>query len=89
MRCRSVRLVHQNIRGLPGHTSSLEEFLSRTSGLSDQVDDHHLDAEFKMQRKYRQLGEGGGVIVYLNNSLNWHQRFDIERDTIECIWNEI
>ena len=53
-----------------------------------------LDGELEipgygLQGKDRLTGEGGGVAVYIKDTLCWHRRQDLETDDIECIWIEL
>ena len=54
----------------------------------------NLDGEieipgYKLQRKDRLTGEGGGVAVFIKDTLCWHRRYGLETDDIECIWIEL
>ena len=40
-------------------------------------------------RKDRAKGAGGGVAVYVVESVQNHHRLDLEEDGIECIWIEV
>ena len=44
---------------------------------------------FITQRNDWQRGRGGGVVVYIRNSLKWIRRQDLECPDIECVWLEI
>ena len=44
---------------------------------------------FITQRNDRKRGRGGGVVVYISNSLKWIRRLDLECPDIECVWLEI
>ena len=44
---------------------------------------------FITQRNDRKLGRGGGIVVYISNSLKWIRRQDLECPDIECVWLEI
>ena len=46
-------------------------------------------AGFNMQRKHRNNGKGGGIVVYVSEALTSHRRFDLEADGVECIWIEV
>ena len=39
--------------------------------------------------KPRKLGPGGGVAAYISERIPFHRRYDLENDSIECIWLEI
>lgn len=41
---------------------------------------------FITQRNDRKCGRGGGVVVYVRNSLKWIRRQDLECPDIECVW---
>ena len=101
-RSRGLKILLQNIYGLPAHKASLEELLSRQGceqahiiGISEtHLNKHILDGEIEMegfhtQRKDRPSGKGGGIVVYVTETLTSHRRFDLEADGIECIWSEV
>ena len=104
LQTRGLKVLHQNIRGLVSHKAGLEEFLSRSNlgqahiiGISEtHVNKDIRDSEieipgFQLNRNDRKngAGGGGGVVVYVNESLTHHRRFDLEEDSIECVWVEV
>ena len=36
-----------------------------------------------------QVGEEGGVAIYISDDIKWRRRTDLETEEIECIWLEI
>lgn len=94
---KGIKFIHQNIRGLYGKREILQTLfnsqkcvvtLSETHITSN---DSHL---FEMQgfhfiSKNRQVGEGGGVAMYISDDIAWKRRHDLERDDTECLWIEI
>jgi hypothetical protein len=44
---------------------------------------------FKLYRKDRTHGRGGGILVHVPDSIRSHRRIDLERDHIEAIWLEL
>ncbi len=102
LRCRGIKIFHQNIRGLISHKDALVEFLTRRESeqmhiigvsethLKGSILDGQLEIQgYKLQRKDRNTGEGGGVAVYIKDALCWHRRYDLETNSIECIWIEL
>ena len=99
---RGLKVLHQNIRGLVCHMADLEEFLSRSNlgeahiiGISEthvhkDIRDSEIEiAGFHLNRNDRKNGSGGGVAVYVNETLTHNRRYDLEDDSIECVWVEI
>ena len=102
VKTRGLKVLHQNNRGLVCHKAGLEELLCRSDlkqahviGISDthinrNIRDSEIDiAGFDLLRKDRAEGAGGGVAVYVVESLPSHRRLDLEEDGIECIWIEV
>ena len=64
-------------------------------GISEtHLNKHILDSEIEMEgfhteRKDRPSGKGGGIVVYVSQSLVFHRRLDLEADGIECILMEV
>ena len=57
---------------------------------NENIRDSEIDITgFVLLRKGCALGVGGGVAVYIQESLTNHRRIDLEEDGIECIWTEI
>ena len=90
-RTRVLKILHQNICGLPAHKASLDELLSCHSceqvhiiGISEtHLNRHILDGEiemdgFNMQRKDRNNGRGGEIAVYVSEAVISHRRFGLE-----------
>ena len=80
----------------------MDEFLSRSNlgqahiiGISEthlhkDIRDSEIEIpSFHVNRNDRKNGAGGGVAVYVNESLTHHRRFDLEEDSIECVWVEV
>ena len=59
--------------------------------LNDQVSDNILQIDgYTFERKDRDAKSGGGIILYLSNSINYKRRPDLEvGNNIESIWTEI
>ena len=97
---RGLKIFHQNMRGLLLKKNGVEEFLSSFPkidmlGLSDthlngSISEEELKINgFQYVRKDRTLGPTGGVGVYIKQGLFWHRRYDLEVDSVECLWIEI
>ena len=65
-------------------------------GISEtKLKSHKLSSCFNVDgfqepfRKDNDSNGGGGIIVYVRNGINAKRRFDLETNSIECIWLEI
>ena len=79
--CKGIKVAHQNIRGIISNFDILQEFLlshknidvltiSETH-LSDDTHNSSLKIEgFNFVHRYRKSGKGGGVGLYIKNTLN-------------------
>ena len=63
--------------------------LSETHILKELNDDFFNIEGYTFVNKPRALGLGGGVAVYLKESIKWKRRFDLEKPDIENITLEI
>jgi len=60
------------------------------SHVSQRYNEHLYDIDgYEFVNKPRQTGQGGGVAIYLKNSINWKRRTDFEHENIENISIEI
>ena len=94
---RSMEILPQKICDLPAHKANLEELLSRqgckhayimasVKHLNQDIFDGEGKIEgFDTQRKDRPNGKGGGIVVYITETLTSQRRFDLEAVGIECI----
>ena len=54
--------------------------------LSDEIDDKELTINcFDTERKDRKHKKGGGILIYISESINYLRRYDLEHDNIEAI----
>jgi exonuclease III len=44
---------------------------------------------YNLERRDRSTGRGGGVAVYLHDSVSYNRRHDLEKDQLEDLWVEI
>ena len=100
---RGMKIVHQNVRGLFNNLLGLQEFIERhravdilTVSETHIVDDRYDDNEhlykipgYVFINRNRKHGLGGGVAMYIKESIDWVRRDDLENDSIECIWLEV
>ena len=99
---RGIKLVHQNICGLPNKISQLETFVSDTMSKIDiiSLSETHINGPTDNDELYklpgytfiknnRKIGLGGGVGIFLKNGLNYKLRDDLQNTHIESIWLEI
>ena len=45
--------------------------------------------DYNIERRDRSTGRGGGVAVYLHDSVSYNRRHDLEKDQLEDLWVEI
>ena len=58
--------------------------------LNDHVDDNVLSIDgFNFERRDRDGGSGGGILVYVSNQISYKRRTDLEIGGPETIWLEI
>ena len=100
LKSNGLKVLHLNIRGLLNNLPKLEEIFSSFKNIDIfGVTETHLNDDdsvsivyipgYTFVNKPRVKGRGGGVGVYISNRIPYHRRFDLENDTVECIWLEI
>ena len=58
--------------------------------LNENVQNSTLDVDgFTIERKDRQGKLGGGILIYISNTIIYKRRYDLENTNIEAIWIEI
>ena len=58
--------------------------------LDDKTSNNNLSISgYNMERKDRKIKKGGGILVYLKDSLTYSRRYDMENDDIETIWLQL
>ncbi len=97
LQCKGFAILHQNIRGLVGKKNLLVNILFNHSsidilGLSEtwMTPDCFYDLEisgYKLERRDRLSGIGGGVGAYIKDSVRYICRYDLERE--DCGWKFI
>eukprot|EP00794_Sanderia_malayensis_P002144 gene2144-2438_t len=96
---KGLKILHQNIRGLLTHKQNLCHILGDFKGIHIlSLSETHLAADEEAEAqiigydflgKPRISGQGGGVGIYISQSVPFQRRLDLEDDNIECIWIEI
>ena len=93
--------MHQNLNGLLSKLSAIQLMIDSISNnvdlfgitvshLTPSINDSELQiTNYNLIRRDRELGQGGGVCVYIRNDLNYQRRHDLECKNIEHIWLEI
>jgi exonuclease III len=100
---KGMKIVHQNVRGLFNNLLGLQELIERHGAVDimtvserhivdDRFDDN--DHLYKIPGyvfiyRNRKHGLGGGVAMYIKESVNWERRYDLENDGVEGIWIEV
>jgi hypothetical protein len=85
-----------NARSILNKKEELEVIISQCSPdvvmitetwLSDIVPDEVVNIpKFSLVRKDRPIGRGGGVQVYIRESITYKLRLDLSNDQYECVW---
>ena len=96
---RGLSFIHQNIRGLHTNFESLCSIIATHNIDIITLSEIHLSNSENLSLykingydevfRCRPEGKGGGVCVYLKNSICWERRHDLEKDSIESIWLEL
>ena len=96
---KGLKLLHQNVRGLFTNFSELETLFCKHTdidilGVTETHTNRDIPNGFFNIENYqfisrpRTTGIGGGVGVYVKNSMEWKRRDDLESESTECIWLE-
>ena len=68
-------------------TSAVDLVAITESWLRSDIDDSLLSiSAFNLFRKDRGVGRGGGICVYLSNTIPCKRRLDLENPIFECLW---
>eukprot|EP00794_Sanderia_malayensis_P005001 gene5001-5658_t len=101
---KGVKILHHNVRGFSSNFDHVVEMLksfpnmdilslSETHFQQGRVDENpealYAIPGFSFVNKPRKSGKGGGVAAYISDKITYNQRFDLEKEEIECIWLEI
>ena len=97
---RGLKIAHQNIRGLENNIVEVQEFISSHNEIDIfSLSETHLQNEslvdtvivdgYDFLSKSRSKGLGGGVAIYIKNSIMYTHRKDLENTSLEIIWIEI
>ena len=99
LQCKGFAILRQNIRGLVGKKDLLVDILFNHSsidilGLSETwtTPDCFYDLKisgYKLERRDRLSGIGGGVGAYTKDSVPYIRRYDLEREDCETLWLEV
>ena len=103
VRNRGLKIFHQNVRGLHcfGKIEQLRLLMDETrkeiqifgvteTHLNGDIADEEVSIPgYRLERKDRAKGSGGGVAIYMRDDLQVHRRYDLEVNGIECLWIEI
>ena len=98
---KGVSILHQNVRGLLHNFTDIEQLLYTHKDIDIYtLSETHICAEedneklyhvngYNFEKRDRSNGRGGGVALYIRNSINYIRRTDLESDTLENIVIEI
>ncbi|MCG8034833.1 MAG: hypothetical protein JAZ03_22035 [Candidatus Thiodiazotropha taylori] len=101
LRGKGLRIGHINIQGLGNKFDEIKIMLQSNSnkihilGLSEtKLSDLHPDSVFEVnefQKPFRKDrgSNGGGLLVYVKTGISCIRRYDLEHDSLECIWLEV
>ena len=94
-------ILHQNVRGLLNNFVAVEELISSNQNIDVlTLSETHISASqsndklytvsgYNFEKRDRKVGKGGGVAVYIKNSVNYVRRTDLESEKLENIVIEI
>lgn len=97
---KGVSILHQNVRGLLYNKPAIEELVFSNKEIDVlTLSETHISAEenhdffhlsgYNFEQRHRVNGSGGGVGVYIKNSIDYIRRTDLEKDGLENIVIEI
>ena len=97
---RGLRIGNLNVRHILPKIDEIEHILQEKRSvdifgicetfLNDKVTNNELNIDgFTFERRDRKSREGGGVLVYVSNKIDYKRREDIETGETESIWIEI
>ena len=101
---RGLKFVHQNVRGLLKNFDLLEALVHKLDSKLDIIsvsETHIVDGDasdneelyvlpgYTLVKRNRKSGKGGGVAIFIKNSVNFKRRIDLENSHLESIWLEI
>ena len=98
---KGVSLLHQNVRGLLHNFTAIEELLytHKNIDILTLSETHICVAEdndklyhvrgYNFEKRNRPNGKGGGVALYIKDSIDYIRRTDLESKTLENIVIEI
>ena len=97
---KGLSVLHQNIRGLGCHISSICEIFASFKNIDIfSLSETHVKSTddicsleirgYDLISKPRNSGDGGGVAAYISQRIPYARRTDLEMSDIECIWLEI
>ena len=101
MRQRGINILHQNIRGLLSSFTNIYKLIGthRNNNILALSETHICNEEnidellkipgYKFINRHRTEGRGGGVAIYVRESIKFESRFDLEGSHLENIVIEI
>ena len=103
MKSRGIKMFHHNIRGLLTNFIGLQELFDRHKNIDIMtisethiIDEQYYDNDnlykipgYTFLKWNRKAGRGGGVAMFIGESVMWERRQDLEKDNIESIWIEV
>lgn len=101
LRKKGISILHQNVRGLLNNFTAIEELISTSqkidvltlseTHISTTEDNEKLYTipNYSFEKRNRINGKGGGVALYVKDSINYVRRTDLESRELENIVIEI
>ena len=98
---KGLKMFHQNVRGLFSNFVHIQNLFHECKNIDilslsethvtryNNINDLYKIDDFEFVHRNRKNGKGGGVGIYLRNSLKWNRRQDLENEHVENIWIEI
>lgn len=101
LRKKGISVLHQNVRGLLNNFTAIEELFSSNKNIdvltlsethicnSEDNDKLYKIPNYNFEKRHRKNGKGGGVALYVKDSINYIRRTDLESQELENIVIEI
>ena len=103
MKSRGMKIFHQNVCGLLDKFHNLEELFYRHRNIDIMTlsETHIIDGDYNdneplfampgytFLKRNRHTGKGGGLAMFIKDSIKWERHHDLENDDVEGIWVEV
>ena len=98
---RAINILHQNIRGLLSSFTNICKLIDNHRNINilalsethicneEMIDELYKILGYKFINRHHTEGRGGGVAIYVRESIKFERRFDLEGSHLENIATEI